>query len=344
MNDVTAGPSLDASVNRYGEAYATPAVASVSVIVPAYGHGAYIVASIESVLAQEPPPLEVIVINDSSPDDTAERLAPLIEAGRITYRLQVNAGMAAARNTGAAMARGDYLYFLDDDDLMCRGALRWMVRELETHPDASMVLGDMVIFDREPPVLDSVGAPAHEVDPVPFVIFNQLGCPGQVLIRRAAFEAAGGFDPAIWGADDWDLWLRLLDASPARVARRPVLAYRLHAQNASRNVARMYRSSLHVARRHASTLPADRRTILRRYTYLRLRRYHAPRIATMVRDAVHRGDWRTVGTASRTWVMTWVNEAAAYLALKLHLVRRGRWSMPADEPLSRVIAQHCDGL
>ena len=318
-----------------------PATASVTVIVPAYGHGPYIVASIESVLSQVPLPLEVIVINDSSPDDTAQRLQPLIDAGRITYRLQPNAGMAAARNTGAAMAKGDYLYFLDDDDLMIPGALRWMVQELDSHPQAAMVLGDMVIFEGEPPALASIGAPAEDVDPVPFVIFNQLGCPGQVLMRRAAFEAAGGFDASIWGADDWDLWLRLLAARPARVARRPVLSYRLHANNASRNVARMYESSLRVARRHVRTLPDDRRAILRRYTYLRLRQYHAPRILTMLQNAATDRDWRTASAAARAWTLTWANEAAAYVALKLHLAKRGRWSLPADEPLLRVIVHHC---
>jgi len=320
------------------------ATAPVSVIIPAYGHADYIVASIESALQQDPPPREVIVIDDSSPDDTAARLAPMIAAGRITYHRQLNAGMASARNVGARMATSDYLYFLDDDDLMFAGALQWMVRELETRPDVAMVSGDMVVFEGSPPVAQMTTAPMQDVDPLPFMIFNQLGSPGQVLLRRDAFNAVGAFDPTIWGVDDWDLWLRLLERYPARVARRPVLAYRLHAHNASRDVARMYESSLRVARQHAGSLPLERRTVLRRYTYMRLRRYHAPRISVMLHKAATRGDWRQAGAAARAWTLAWANEGAAYVALKLHLVRRGRWSMPAEEPLSQLIAQHCGRL
>ncbi|HYW50259.1 MAG TPA: glycosyltransferase family A protein [Gemmatimonadaceae bacterium] len=316
----------------------------MSVIIPAYGHADYIVASVESVLQQDPPPREVIVIDDSSPDDTAARLAHLVTARRITYHRQPNAGMAAARNVGARMATSPYLYFLDDDDLMFTGALRWMVDELDARPAVAMVTGDMVVFDGIPPAKPLTSAPVEDVDPLPFRIFNQLGSPGQVLIRRDAFLAVGAFDPSIWGVDDWDLWLRLLDRYPARVARRPVLAYRLHENNASRNVARMYESSLRVARQHAATLPSERRTVLRRYTYMRLRRYHAPRIARMLKGAATRGDWRQATAAARAWTLSWANEGAAYLALKLHLMRRGRWSMPAEEPLSRVIVQHCGRL
>ncbi len=266
-----------------GDIATAVAMLPVSVIVPAYGHADYIVASIEAVLGQSIPPREVIVIDDSSPDDTAERLAPFVQDGRIRYVRQPNAGMAAARNVGAKLATSEYLYFLDDDDLVFPNALPWLVEELDAHPAAAMAFGDMVIFSEQPPETPTNWSESRDVDRVPFMIFNQLGCPGQVLIRRSAFDAIGGFDGTIWGTDDWDLWLRLLERFPARSARRPVLAYRLHANNASRNVARMYESSLRVARARLHGFPRDERVILRRFTYGQLREYHAPRLVSMFR-------------------------------------------------------------
>ncbi|HEV7956677.1 MAG TPA: glycosyltransferase family A protein [Marisediminicola sp.] len=308
----------------------------VSVIMPAYAHADYILSSLDSVLAQAVPPREVIVVDDGSPDDTAIRLAPLVKANRIRYLRQPNAGMATARNAGAALATSEYLYFLDDDDLLFPGALSWLVDELDRHPGAAMGCGESVLFSGEPPDAPVMTSETWLVDRTRFLLFNQVGSPGQVLIRRTAFEELGGFDVSIWGTDDWDLWLRLLDRYPARWARRPVVAYRVHRENASRNVARMYESSLRVARRHVGSLPLPRRTVVRRFTYRALRRYHVPRLEQLLWAACRRGEWRLAAAAARAWVLAWVADAGASFRLQAHLVGQGRWRLPPDEPLLRV--------
>lgn len=316
-------------------------VLPVSVIIAAYGHADYIVDSIASVLGQVPPPHEVIVVDDGSPDDTGARVASLAAAGRIRYVRQVNAGMAAARNAGASLATGEYLYFLDDDDRMLPDAMAVLVEELEGHPKAGMAYGHMLIFDETPPSDTSSTKPrnqdADDVDRVPFILFNQIGCPGQVLIRRSAFQAVGGFDPSIWGTDDWDLWLRLLERYPARIIPNAVHAYRLHANNSSRNVAAMYESSLRVARAHLVRFPAAMQPVLRRGSYSRLRDYHAPRLVTMARERVRRGDWTLAFRAARAWLRSWGMDLSGRFALKAHLVRRGRWRLPRDEALLQLM-------
>ena len=309
---------------------------------PAYGHAEYILASIESVLSQPTPPREIIVVDDSSPDDTAARLEPLVRAGRIRYVRQPNAGMAAARNAGARLATSEYLYFLDDDDLMFPGALGWLVDELDRHPEVGMVFGESAVFSDVPPETPALWSEPWDVDRAPFMIFNQLGSPGQVLIRRSAFEAVGGFDQRIWGTDDWDLWLRLLEQFPARAARRPVLAYRRHEHNASRDVARMYASSLHVARRRLRGFTGSERTILRRSTYRRLRQYHVPLLEAMVDRAARRGALGRTAAAARAWMTAWVAEAYAEAALKVYLARRGRLHLRHDDPLFEHVARHGD--
>ena len=316
--------------------------APVSVVIPAYNHAAYIVAAIESVLAQTTPPREVIVVDDGSPDDTAARVTPLAEAGRVRYVRQENAGMAAARNAGARLATSEYLYFLDDDDLLFPDAVRPLVRELTEHREAAFAYGNMVVFDDRPPCPGPrSGAhrdPSRAVNPTEFLLFNQIGSPGQVLMRRQAFLDVGGFNLKIWGTDDWDLWLRLLRDRSARMISSPVIAYRLHANNASRDIARMYRSSLAVARRHLAEVPIERRPVLRRYSYARLRRYHAPRIARTLADDLRRGAWRRAAAAVGAWGLAWASDGAAHLALKAHLLRRGRWRLPVDEPVFDIHA------
>ena len=99
-----------------------------------------------------------------------------------------------------------------------------------------------------------------------------------------------------------------------------------------------------MARERLRAFPAARATVLRRYTYRRLREYHVPRLAEMARDAARRGEWRRALAAWRAWVMAWAAELAAYAALKAHLVRRGRWSLPAEEPFAHTIEQHCGRL
>ncbi len=230
------------------------------------------------------------------PDDTEEQLAPLVAAGRIRYLRQPNAGMAAARNAGAAIATSPYVYFLDDDDLLFPGALAVLLEDLETHPDAGMVCGELITFSGEPPPAPELFFETWTIDRDAFLRFNQIGSPGQVIIRRSTFEELGGFDRTIWGTDDWDLWLRLLDRAPGRWVRTPVLAYRLHSSNFSRNVARMYQSSLRVARRHISRLPPHARTLARYSTYRALRAYHVPRLKEMF---VATAQSRRVATGAR---------------------------------------------
>ena len=309
----------------------------VTVVVATWKRPGLLLSTLESVFAQSPPPREVIVVDDGSPDDTAARVAPLAEAGRIRYVRQANAGMAAARNAGARLATSEYLYFLDDDDLLFPGALPALVGEMDRRHDAAFVCGELIEFRGDhpgpPPAL---AGPPTPVDPAAFLRFNGLGSPGQVLIRREAFAAVGGFDGTIWGTDDWDLWLRLLARHPAWRVPVPVLAYRLHGNNASRDVARMYRSSLRVARAHTAAVPADRRAAARFQSRLALRAYHAPRIAAQVRAAAGAGAWGAGLRAAATWVNCWAVDLGARVLLKASLARQGRWRLPSPAAAPEV--------
>ena len=238
----------------------------MSVVIPTYRHRDYVAAALASVEAQTFRDFEVIVVNDGSPDDTEAVLRPWIERGAICYVAQENAGQASARNRGIGLARGEFVALLDDDDTWPGDKLAWQVEFLRANPDYAVVAGAAE-------VMDETGAALRRTPPLGDVAFDQLivaNCmisPGQALVRRSVLDGAGAFDPAVWGADDWDLWLRIVHVGKIRVTDTVALRYRKHAGNASGDVARMLRNCILVVERNVGRADAARRNALRRAAY-----------------------------------------------------------------------------
>lgn len=223
----------------------------VSVVIPAYNHAAVLPQTLKSVFGQSFTDWEVIVVNDGSPDDTAGLLRPLAESGRIRYVEQENAGQGAARNRGIELARGKYVALLDDDDLWPPNKLAWQVEALDSNPGAVLVYGTHDWLEPD----GSVRAAGHPPRPSGWVHRDFLkGCwllsPGQSLIRRSALRAVGGFDPAIWGSDDWDLYIRLAERGTFIFSDRVALHYREHSGSASRRALQHVRNHFKVVRKH----------------------------------------------------------------------------------------------
>ena len=275
----------------------------VSVVVPAYGHARFIADALDSVFAQTFGDHEVVVVNDGSPDDTAEVVRPYAEAGRIRYVEQPNAGQASARNRGIDMARGEYVALLDDDDLWPADKLAWQVAKLDARPDVGLVFGYADYFGGDsryrypptpPPADDVAGA---------FYGFNWAVSPGQTLIRVSALRRVGGFDPAVWGADDYDLYLRLAGVCEFAYHDRLALHYRRVGQGASRHVWRLHANLRRVQRRHTGgLLPRPGR--LRQWRAARgfaamSRSETAKSLAASARRAAADGDR---GAARRDWL------------------------------------------
>ena len=229
---------------------------AVSVIIPTYRHAHTVLETLDSVFAQTFINHEIIVVNDGSPDDTAERLRPLVEAGRIRYIEQANAGQANARNRGLAEARGEFIAFLDDDDLWPPDKLEWQVAWLQEDQNAGVIGGGHMdiaasgVSVSEPPLIAGDLSFERMLEGNPFV------SPGQTLIRKTLLRAIGGYDPGIWGVDDYDLWLRLSRQAKIVIMPRVALCYRRHAGNASRDVEKMYWNLLKTVRFHLSQLDA----------------------------------------------------------------------------------------
>jgi glycosyltransferase involved in cell wall biosynthesis len=190
------------------------AAPDVSVIIPAYNTSQYIAAAVQSVLAQTYTSYEAIVVNDGSPDTPAlERaLAPFRD--RIVYLVQENGGISMARNAGLRVARGRYIALLDSDDAWQPDYLAVQVAALEANPGLALVYPNALIVGDHPHAGRTYMDVCPSSGPVTFQAVLTQRCQVFIgaLIRRAAIERVGGFNPELRSVEDFDLWLRLLAA------------------------------------------------------------------------------------------------------------------------------------
>ena len=271
----------------------------VSVVIPTYNHRAYVLDTLASVFAQTFTDYEVIVVNDGSPDDTAEVLRPLVEAGRIRYFEQPNQGQAAARNRGIAEARGEFIALLDDDDLWPPDSLANRVYVLGGHPACVLVYGVVEVLghgagSRWP----NGNAPSGDVFQA-FAADGWIYSPGQTLIRRSALDQVGCFDPTIWGTDDWDLYLRLAQVGRFQFIPELVFYYRIHASNSTKKWQRIYRNGLRVVNKHFGRTDTQDGRRLRVRAIEHARRFSGTFAAFAAIDHGMNGRW---GEARRAWL------------------------------------------
>jgi hypothetical protein len=174
----------------------------VSVIVPVFNGAEFLREAIDSILAQNYPCLEILVVDDGSQDDIESAVAQLPVDVRLIR--QPNRGPAAARNRGLGDASGSILAFLDVDDLWPPGTLRTLVHALSADPDLMVVQGGALVMARDPDSgrYDVTGDPDLAF---PFYI-------GAALYRRTAFERIGLFDPNMRLAEDTDWYMKLLQS------------------------------------------------------------------------------------------------------------------------------------
>lgn len=209
---------------------------TISVVIPTYNRRDHLLACLDSVAAQRRKPNEVIVVDDGSTDGTRDALAHRSDVELI---VQENAGPGAARNCGARAASGDYLAFLDSDDLWFPWSLEAISALIQRHGNPTLLFVRFEDFSHHRPISAQEFPPEGRAfsDFLAAASFGTFAGAGMMVVRRTAFLAASGFTEDRLNAEDHDMALRL-GIAPGFVATiSPVIvAHRTHAGNAMRDM------------------------------------------------------------------------------------------------------------
>ncbi len=196
----------------------------ISVVIPAYNRAATIARAVLSVLSQDYSPLELIVVDDGSTDETPRLLTALAgEDGRLTILRQENRGVSAARNRGVMHSSGELVAFLDSDDEWLPGKLAAQAAFMAAHPDLKLAQTQEIWFRQGRRVNPGRKHLKKSGDIFLDSLKLCLISPSAVIIRRSLFDEVGLFDEELLAAEDYDLWLRILRLHPAGLIDREFL-------------------------------------------------------------------------------------------------------------------------
>jgi glycosyltransferase involved in cell wall biosynthesis len=230
----------------------------VSVCIPAYRADKYIEAALTAVAAQEFTDWEVIVTEDGSKDRTEEivkRFAASTRQPVIYNRHEVNRGLPSTRNTGIAAARGDWVAFLDADDLWTPGHLAALVEKSQTG-DFDLIFSGTIPFDDATGQQLTPCVPAsQDMNELPVALFTgRLSVlPSSVLVRRTAFERYGYISTDFPHVNDTEYWLRVLkQGGQVGYSGEATCLYRKHEGSMSRRAAEILSDSARLCERYAN--------------------------------------------------------------------------------------------
>jgi glycosyltransferase involved in cell wall biosynthesis len=198
-------------------------VTTASIVIPCYNHARFLGEAIESALGQTRPADEIVVLDDGSIDDSLEVARRYATTPTIRILSQPNQGAVAACNNVMRASSGAFFMRLDADDRLEPEYLEWTVPVLEAHPRAGYAYTGYRYFGSRNEIVEAEPYSARRLARRPYIL-------GTTLIRRAAFEAVGGYSTAMSAAyEDWDLYLSLAEAGWYGVSvPKPLYQYRQH--------------------------------------------------------------------------------------------------------------------
>lgn len=209
----------------------------VSVVIPAHNARHWVTQAVASALGQSHKSVEVLVVDDGSTDDTAERAGSVSKCVRVIRQEQ--RGPASARNVGITESRGEFVAFLDADDLWDQDKLEAQLRLFAENADLCWAYAGVREGSEMPDgSIRVTKSKRHQPrgDVLTELVVQDFVPTLTVIVRREALCEAGGFDesPLLLATEDWDLWLRLAERYPVDRVRRPLGTYRHHSANTSK--------------------------------------------------------------------------------------------------------------
>lgn len=257
----------------------------VSVVITCYNYGKYLSQAIDSVLRQTSPCLEVIVVNDGSTDNTDEVMAQFEGIEHIKYIKQHNAGQANAKNTGIRHARGEFIAFLDADDVWCEEKLEKQMECFKNNRVGVVYCRARYLDDSNEEFSYEMTAPylqPRRGSVTQWLVFDNFVQFSSTIVRKDCFERFGTFDENLKMGIDWDLWLRISTAYEFDYVDDRLFFYRMgHSGQMSKNAEERQRCSDRILegflQKHRDTVPASTISKAMVYTYCNRGDYYRKR-------------------------------------------------------------------
>jgi len=180
----------------------------VSVVMAAYNHGSYISFAIESVMSQSWTDWELIIVDDGSSDHTSDVVRPYLKDSRIAYCRQCNKGQASAKNIGIARSRGEYIAFLDADDVWYSDKLRQQLM-LFDDPAVGVVHARRQLIGADGNILEYKQRAIPRGNVLNHIFIDNFVCFSSSVVRKICFEKVGIFDESLRLGIDFDRWIRM---------------------------------------------------------------------------------------------------------------------------------------
>lgn len=224
----------------------------VSIILPNYNNAKYVGEAIESVLSQTYTNWELIVIDDGSTDNSVEIIQKYAaQDERIKWLINAtNKGVSASRNEGLKRYRGEFICFLDSDDVFLPNKLTDQVACLQQNENIDLVYSDQLVGDEKLSIIRKNEYFIPSIDLREFMAIRNLFSTLCVLLRRKLVEQVGYFDTQLAGGEDWDYWIRCSEKTPFIHLRTDTAIYRQHAAQSHKNIDKMKAAREQVIQKH----------------------------------------------------------------------------------------------
>ena len=227
---------------------------------PAYNSSHYISESIESVLNQSYENWELLIIDDGSTDSLKDTILDFLSDERIKYIYQDNSGVTVARNKGISLSSGEYMAFLDSDDMWTNDKLSRVISAFEepSNENVGIIHSSYYTFSEDISKTSLAAKYSRYNDSAldSLYVLNNIGTLTAVL-RKSVIDDVGVFDESFLGAEDWDLWLRIIEKYSVRLIDEPLAFYRVHNMGLSKNKDVFFKEERRVLLKHSQEKDVD---------------------------------------------------------------------------------------
>ncbi len=206
----------------------------ITALITTYNCESTVRAAITSVLSQTQCPREIVVVDDGSTDNTVSEILPFQD--KITLIQQPNGGPSSARNRGISETKTEWIALLDGDDLWHKEKLERQIKTLNSYPELDLLATS---WSRTEPTPASFATNLSRLSYVSLLVMNRFQT-STVLVKKAAIQRLGGFNPLLDSVEDWGAWLVLARANQLAILEEPLVLYRDNPAGVSKDLSKFF--------------------------------------------------------------------------------------------------------